>query len=65
MPRHKKYAPRIKDNPRRRSPASMDPLHRNEVRILARMGNTTESKVLDEILSEYFKMHSPYYGAEY
>lgn len=66
MRKKRTYAPRLlKGHTRQRCPAQIDPLHRSEVRTLARMTGTTESFVVDEILTKYFKMHSPRYGEEY
>lgn len=62
--RKQKYAPRIARTPRKRSPAMIDPLHRKEVQILARQAGTSESFILDEILKDFFQLHSPYYGEE-
>jgi hypothetical protein len=58
------WAPRLKHQTRQDTHVHVDPLHASELRSIARHAGTSMNFVLDEILCEYFKGHSPRYGEE-
>lgn len=65
----KTYAPRIIGDRRVPKSVGIDPLHYNELALLAKgagyRGNPASiSFVMDGILMEYFRMYSPRYGEE-
>ena len=65
----KTYAPRIIGDRRVPKSVGIDPLHYNELALIAKgagyRGNPASiSFVMDGILMEYFRMYSPRYGEE-
>jgi hypothetical protein len=65
----KTYAPRIIGDRRVPKSVGIDPLHYHELAMIARGAGRTGSPasisyVVDEILMDFFKMHSPRYGDE-